>query len=175
MKSLVSSLDMRDSEFVSREILDFVIEEFASLKTLCISDCTRISVVELIEIFTGFKNRHNETSTGEYRGRKLLLEAFDFNNCGTTTGFYWYEGQQASSDLGNIQILLADICVEGLFIANTMCEECRFGVAYKQFICGGCLEGSDHTAEVYTTSDEYSDFCTSEGDCEYGCRACDRI
>jgi hypothetical protein len=79
MKNVVVELNLSDSSFVSRDLIAYIIEEFQNLDSICISDCPRITVDDLINVFSEFRDLHNENSTGgsEYRGKKLTLAELD--------------------------------------------------------------------------------------------------
>jgi hypothetical protein len=147
MKNLVIDLDLHKSSFVTREIVAFVIEEFPNLKYLRISYCQRITVVDLIKIFTKFGDGLVRDSAGEYAGRHLSLEALDFNQCGTGKGFYWFEdgGKETAIHLATIERLLSEMCERGYcWLANSVCESCLVRVAYEADVCEECVEGSEN-------------------------------
>jgi hypothetical protein len=61
MKNSVIELDLRESDCVSPALFAFAIEEFPSLKRMDLSECPRITVADIINVFTVFVDRHNET------------------------------------------------------------------------------------------------------------------
>jgi hypothetical protein len=165
LKNSIFDLNLRNSRFVTREIVEFVIEEFPNLKSLCICECPRIAVEDIITVFSEFKVRHDENSPGlGYKGRKLALTDLDFNLCGIDTAVhsdseeYWFDGELVGPDLGTVELILFSICEDGFcMLANSVCEECEFGVVYYGDTCMMCEEGSDDIFEdLYM--DEFGDY-----------------
>jgi hypothetical protein len=144
MKIVVVSLNMRDSCFASPEILAFVIEEFPNLKYLDISECRRITVEDVINVFSEFKDRHNENSTAEYNRRKLVLNDLNFNDCGLIDDADYWDDEPTAVDLVTINDILSQICEGTCILANSVCEVCETRILYRRSICKDCEEnGSD--------------------------------
>jgi hypothetical protein len=62
-----------------------------------LSECLRISVDDIIKVFTEYKDRHDEKQ-GPCSGRKLALCDLVFNECGPDPD-YWEWGEDLDLDV----------------------------------------------------------------------------